>query len=244
RIELGEIELALAEHPGIRDAVVVARREAADAAGLADQRLVAYLVTPAEMPAESELRVFLGRKLADYMVPSAFVALEALPLTPSGKVDRGTLSRRELPASAFPRRGTNGGLGGREQAERLVAPRDQVEEMLAGIWTQVLGPEKALAQLGVHDNFFSLGGHSLLATRVLSRIRTAFGVELPLSGLFEAPTVAELAARVREAMRAGGELPVPAIERVPRDRELPLSFAQERLWFLDRYQPDSPIYNL
>ncbi|MCP4661499.1 MAG: non-ribosomal peptide synthetase, partial [bacterium] len=89
-----------------------------------------------------------------------------------------------------------------------------------------------------------MGGHSLLATRVLSRIRTAFAVELPLSGLFEAPTVAELAARVREAMRAGGELAVPAIERVPRDRELPLSFAQERLWFLDRYQPDSPIYNL
>ncbi|MCP4663092.1 MAG: non-ribosomal peptide synthetase, partial [bacterium] len=110
---------------------------------------------------------------------------------------------------------------------------------MAGIWSEVLGT----VRVGVHDNFFALGGHSLLATRVASQIRTALGLELPLVRLFEAPTVAGVAGQVHELMRAGAS-PEPPIARVPRRGDLPLSFAQERLWFLDRYEPDSPLYNI
>ncbi|MCP4663313.1 MAG: AMP-binding protein, partial [bacterium] len=119
-------------------------------------------------------------------------------------------------------------------------PRDPTEELLAGIWEEVLARD---AGVGVYDNFFTLGGHSLLATRVVSRIRATLGTELSLMGFFEAPTVAGLAAQLDELMR-GGERPEPPITPVPRTGELPLSFAQERLWFLDRYEPDSPLYNI
>ncbi|MCP4660215.1 MAG: amino acid adenylation domain-containing protein, partial [bacterium] len=170
-----------------------------------------------------ELRRFLAERLPDYMVPGLFSFLEALPLLPSGKLDRAALPE---PAAG-------------EQQEGRVAPRGPVEEILAGIFSEVLD----VGDVGIHDDFFELGGHSLLATRAVSRIRTALGVELPLRQLFEAPTVARLAARVEEPMRAGST-PAPPITRMPRDGGLPLSFAQERLWFLDRYEPDSPIYNV
>src|SRR5688572_30461352 len=157
------------------------------------------------------------------MVPAAVVVLERLPLTPNGKVDQ-----RALPVPEY---------GAAE--ETYVAPRTPVEEVLAGIWAEVL----RLERVGVEESFFELGGHSLLATRVVSRIRAVFGVELPLRALFEGPTVAELAVRVEEMRRAN--LPtLPPVVPAGRTGALPLSFAQERLWFLDRLDPGSSAYNM
>jgi amino acid adenylation domain-containing protein len=215
RIEPGEVEAALASHAGVREALVVARE---DRPG--DRRLVAYVVGDVETDA---LREHLRRELPEYMVPAAFVPLERLPLTPSGKVDR-----KALPAPEY---------GAAE--ETYVAPRTPVEEMLAEIWAEVL----RLERVGVEESFFDLGGHSLLATRVVSRIRAVFGVELPLRALFEGPTIEELAGRVEEMRRA--DLPVlPPVVPVERTGALPLSFAQERLWFLDQLEPGSITYNI
>jgi amino acid adenylation domain-containing protein len=214
RIELGEIEAVLRQHESVADAVVVARAETGET------RLVAYVVGEAEADA---LRVLLRQSLPEYMVPSAFVFLEALPLTPNGKLDRKALPAPELAANA----------------DRYVAPRTPVEEVLAGIWAEVL----RLERVGVEESFFELGGHSLLATRVVSRVRDVFAIELPLRALFEGPTVAELAVRVEEMRRAG--LPVlPPVVPTGRTGALPLSFAQERLWFLDRLEPGNAIYNI
>ncbi|HEU4452036.1 MAG TPA: amino acid adenylation domain-containing protein, partial [Longimicrobium sp.] len=215
RIEPGEVEAALASHAAVREALVVARE---DRPG--DRRLVAYVVGGVETDA---LRAHLRQSLPDYMVPAAFVVLDRLPLTPNGKVDRKALPAPEYEAAE----------------ETYVAPRTPVEEVLAGIWAEVL----RLERVGVEESFFDLGGHSLLATRVVSRIRAVFGVELPLRALFEGPTVAELARRVEEMRRAG--LPVlPPVVPVERTGALPLSFAQERLWFLDRLEPGSTTYNI
>jgi len=171
RIELGEIESVLRQQPAIRDTVVALREDAPR-----DKRLVAYLVSaPCPPPTVSELRSALQRKLPDYMIPSAFVFLDTLPLMPNGKLDR-----RALP----PPESTRPVL---EQA--FVAPRTPEEEVIAGIWAQVLGLER----VGIHDNFFALGGHSLKATQVVSRIQAALQIELSLRTLFEAPTVAGLA---------------------------------------------------
>jgi acyl-coenzyme A synthetase/AMP-(fatty) acid ligase/acyl carrier protein len=175
RLEPGEIEAALAEHPAVRSAVVVLREEDGD------RRLVAYLV-PArggELPL-AELRAHLKARLPDYMVPAVIVALEALPTTPSGKVDR-----RRLPAPE--RRGVAAGAV-------YVAPEGPAEEALAQVFAQVLRRER----VGRHDDFFELGGHSLLATQVVARVSDAFHVELPLRALFEAATVADLALVVEE----------------------------------------------
>ncbi len=207
RIELGEIEVTLAEHPEVREAVVIARE---DQPG--DQRLVAYVVgTPAAC--ELPLAAFLRQKLPDYMVPAVFVHLDALPLTPNGKVDR-----RALPA---PDASTLG------LATRYVPPRNPAEAALAAIWAEILDVE----QIGVHDNFFELGGHSLLATRVISRIRAAFAVALPLRSLFQEPTVAGLATCIGHIQ---ADAKVDKIEPAPREDHLPLSFAQQRLWLLDQ----------
>ena len=222
RVELGEIEAVLGQHPAVQGTVVVARE---DAPG--DKRLVAYVVPdPDQVTGTSELRRFLQAKLPNYMVPSAFMMLEALPLTPSGKVNR-----RALPA---PERGRP------EMEGDLVAPSTPVEEMLAGIWAGILGLER----VGVHDNFFELGGHSLLGTQVISRVRKAFQVELPLRKLFEMPTVAGLSERIEMARRSEQGLSAPPIVPVARDGELWLSFAQQRLWFLDRLRPGSAAYNM
>jgi amino acid adenylation domain-containing protein len=174
RIELGEIEAVLSKHPQVRETVVVARE---DTPG--EKRLVAYLVPAAdEPPTSSALRSFLKEHLPDYMLPSAFVFLEQLPLTPNGK-----LNRRALPAPE----------GDRDQpGTTYVAPRTPTEEQLAAIWADLLG----LKQVSIDENFFELGGHSLLAVRVLSQVRDTFHVELPLSSLFEAPTVAKLAVKI------------------------------------------------
>ncbi|HWK89034.1 MAG TPA: condensation domain-containing protein, partial [Longimicrobium sp.] len=206
RIELGEIEARLAEHAAVREVVVVARD-----GEVGDPRLVAYYT--GEAAGAAALRAHLAERLPEYMVPAAFVHMAVLPVNPNGKLDRKALPAPE-PAP---------------EEETYVAPRTPVEEVLAGIWAEVLGVER----LGVHDEFFGLGGHSLLATRVVSWVREVFGVELPLRALFEGPTVAEMAGRVEEMRRAG--LPVlPPVVPVERT-EPPLSFAQERLWFLDRF---------
>jgi amino acid adenylation domain-containing protein len=178
RVEPGEVEALLAQHPAIVETVVVVRQNAQDEGSSAlgaDKRLVAYLVAGAEgAPTNQELRAFLKQQLPEYMVPSAFVTLEALPLTPNGKIDRAA-----LPPPDWTKR---------DVEEAYVGPRTAVEESIARIWADVLG----LEQVGVHDSFFELGGHSLLATQVMSRIDGVFQVRLPLRALFEAPTVAEL----------------------------------------------------
>jgi amino acid adenylation domain-containing protein len=239
RIELGEIETALAQYPGVEQAVVLARE---DSPGL--QRLVAYIVPREELtnpksnppippllrgeqnPKSNELREFLKKQLPDYMIPSAFVLLSALPLTPNGKVDR-----RALPA---PDTTTLAG------ETVFVAPRTPVEEVLTNLWAEVLNLER----VGIHDNFFELGGHSLLATQLISRIRDTFQVELPLRGLFESPTVAKLSDRIEATRPTQLEQQAPPLVTVSRSEEIPLSFAQARLWFLDRIAPGNSAYNI
>ncbi len=222
RIELGEIEVVLRGHPAVREVAVLAWEEVDG-----DKRLVAYLVPDQYLaPSVSELRDFLKKKLPAYMIPSAFIMLEALPLTPNGKVDRKALPAPE-PAGF-----------GLEAA--YVAPRTPEEEIVASLWAGVLGIER----VGVHDNFFELGGHSLLATQLISRVRKTFQVEVPLRDLFEAPTVAGLVQRMQAARRAAAGLEVPSIKPVPRDDDLPLSFAQQRLWFLDQLEPGTSLYNI
>ncbi|HEU5132997.1 MAG TPA: condensation domain-containing protein, partial [Pyrinomonadaceae bacterium] len=172
------------------------------------------------------LRSFLQEKLPDYMIPSVFMLMTDLPLDPNGKVDK-----RALPA---PERAQP------ELEATFVSPRTPTEELLAGIWTEVLG----LEQIGIHDNFFELGGHSLLATQVVSRIRNLFQAEISLRVLFQNPTIAALAAEIDVLRSADLTMPAPAIEPVTRDRSLPLSFAQQRLWFLHQLAESNPFYNM
>ncbi|WP_116121188.1 non-ribosomal peptide synthetase, partial [Archangium gephyra] len=218
RIELGEVEAALSRHPAVGEVVVVARE---DAPG--DKRLVAYAVAKPGYELEAgELRGWVKETLPEYMVPSAVVELKALPLTPNGKVDRKALPAPELSEA---------------REEDFTAPSTSAEEKLASIFEEVLGLER----VGARGDFFELGGHSLLATQLVSRVREAFGVELPLRAVFEAPTVEKLAARIL-ATKAGIE--APPLKRVPRDGALPLSFAQQRLWFLDQLERGSAFYNV
>jgi amino acid adenylation domain-containing protein len=237
RIELGEIEAALTRLPGVREAVVLVRE---DETG--DKRLAAYVANtvtalePAPVPAlgPEDLRTALRRTLPEAMVPAEVTVLPSLPLNANGKVDRRALARM-APAAV-------GSLA--KAVARFRAPQGPVEEVLAQIWTGVLGSERrGLERIGAQDDFFTLGGHSLLATKVMSRVRDAFGVELPLRAFFEAPTVTMLAARIDGERRGEHARPSPILP-VPRDRDLPLSFAQQRLWFLDRLAPDNPFYNM
>ena len=222
RVEVGEVEAALARHPAVREVAVVAQEE-----GGARRRLLACVVAAtAVSPAWSELWELVAARLPPYMVPSAFVLLPALPLTPSGKVDRRAL------ASLTP-----AGMTEAEAArESWEPPQSPVEEVLAGLWSELLGR----GQVSARDEFFALGGHSLLATQLVSRVRGVFGIELPLRAVFEAPTLSGLAARIAEASRS----PLPPLEPVPRNRDLALSFAQQRLWFIHRLVPDNPFYNM
>jgi amino acid adenylation domain-containing protein len=201
RVELGDIEAALRSHPEVRDAVVLARE---DAPG--HKRLVTYVV--GEIAPEA-LRTHLGRLLPEYMLPAAYVVLQALPLTPNGKPDRRVLPAPE--ADAF-------------SARAYEAPQGEIETTLASIWSELLG----VASIGRHDDFFALGGHSLLAVQLTSRIRVALGLEVPLAELFAQPTLAGFAQRVA----AASTHVLPAIVPTSRQEALPLSFAQQRLWFL------------
>ncbi|HEY0605659.1 MAG TPA: amino acid adenylation domain-containing protein, partial [Herpetosiphonaceae bacterium] len=265
RIELGEIEAALARHPAVQAAVVVARE---DETG--DKRLVAYVVENLEprtknlepgcpLGAEQEnkgtkdqkvtltplacrsgrgaggeglassLRQHLGQHLPAHMIPSIFVPLDALPLTTGGKIDR-----RALPVPEQTKAPASGGI----------APRTAVEQRLAAIWSEVLGRE----QIGVEDSFFEIGGHSLLATRIISRLRDAFAIELPLRKFFERPTIAGLAQAIETAQQVTPAAPADSIVVLPRGEHspsiFPAAFAQRRLWFLDQWEPGSSAYHL
>ncbi len=219
RIELGEIETVIREQPAVREAVVVAR-----AGGEGGARLAAYVVPAADDFSADELRAFLASRLPDYMVPSTFTVLEALPLTANGKVDV-----RALPEPA---------VRGSALDDQDAVPHTPVEELLAGIWSEVLG----VPAVGLHDDFFHLGGHSLIATRMLSRVRDAVQAEVPLAALFEGPTVAGLARAVEAAL--SGAAPSGRIPRRAADSPIPLSFSQERLWFLDQLAPGGSAYNI
>ncbi|MGW3467349.1 amino acid adenylation domain-containing protein [Saccharopolyspora sp. NPDC000995] len=209
RVELGEIEANLAAHPQVRQAAVVVLE---DQPG--DKRLVGYTVGAAE---PSELRAHLAERLPAHMVPSAFMAVDAIALTANGKLDT-----RALPAPDFAAE-----AGGR-------GPRDVVESTLCRLFAEVLG----VREVGIDDGFFELGGHSLLAARLLARVRTELGAELTIRSLFDHPTVARLAAQ----LEAGTSR--PALRPVERPERIPLSFAQQRLWFLNRLEDASATYNL
>ena len=215
RIEPGEIEAVLLRHAGVGQCAVVARE---DTPG--NRRLIAYVVAAsgASAPDAAALRAHVGGCLPDYMVPSAFVVVERLPLTPNGKLDRGALPAPEVMPVVV---------------QRL--PRTPAEEVLCGLFAQVLGLER----VGIDDNFFALGGHSLLATRLISRIRTTLEVELAIRSLFETPTVEGLAGAL-----ADGAVARPALRAVARPSEIPLSFAQRRLWFLNRLEGSGATYTI
>ena len=236
RIELGEVEAVLSQHGDVQASCVIARE---DIPG--NKRLVAYIVPQKEQTCTersrsvsqrsrstitvSVLRSFLKSKLPEYMVPSAIVILEALPLTPNGKLDRRALRAPDLHS---------------QLSDKYVAPRNPIEEILSVIWEQVLKVE----QVGIHNNFFELGGHSLLATQLISRVRTSLKVELPLRNLFAAPTIAQLSQNIQRLQHQDLELSTQPILPRTRDAELPLSFGQTRLWFLDQLNPNSSSYNL
>jgi acyl carrier protein len=202
RVELAEIEARLREHPLVREVVVAAREDAP-----AEQRLVGYIV-PAEPPdsqrgdeggpSQRELRTFLGQRVPEYMIPGTFVFLDKLPLLPSGKIDRGALPAPETTCL---------------KAVVYVAPHTSIEAALAAIWEEVLD----LEQVGIHDNFFELGGHSLLATQVVSGVREAFQVELPLRSLFDEPTIAGLAEKIEVAQKANLALPTAMLNTPSSD---------------------------
>ncbi|MFE3812077.1 AMP-binding protein, partial [Streptomyces sp. NPDC059131] len=224
RIELGEIESVLLGHPEVVNAAVVVRE---DLPG--DRRLVGYVVAETETLEVTGLRSYVGERLPGYMVPSVMVSVDDIPLLPSRKVDR---ARLPVPEAERP-----------DVSALFVEPRGPVQEVLAGIWSDLLGVDR----VGAEDDFFELGGHSLLVTRVMSRVRDTFDVEVPFGALFDAPTVAGLAATV-ERLSSGDGSPttpeLPAVVPVPRDRPLPLAYPQQRLWFLDQLIPDNPFYNL
>ena len=217
RIELGEIELALLDCKGVENTVVISREP---------KGLIAYVVANSGDDLDAEyLRNQLGKTLPDYMLPSVFVFLDAFPLLPNGKINRGALPMPQT---------------GRGLKTRFVAPQTRVEQALSTIWREVLDVDR----VGLEDNFFDLGGHSLLATQVVSRIRRELGVELALRELFDKPSIAELGTRVSEILHDGLLDQAPKIRRVRRAARLPLSFAQQRLWFLDQLEPGSSLYNM
>jgi acyl carrier protein len=218
RIELGEIETVLRAYPSVADLLVTVREDQGD------KRIVAYIVSGKnELPAAGEVRSYLKQRLPDYMIPSAFVQLERLPLLPNGKVDR-----RALPAPSA------------DYKQNSASPKTSVEEMLVGIAATVLRVER----VGTTDNFFELGGHSLLATQLASRITESFGVELPLRTIFAHPTMVELAGWIEKALNNLPDQELVELVALPRNGPMPLSYAQRRLWFIQELEPESPAYNI
>ncbi len=226
RIELEELESILASHPDILQ-VAVAVRE--DLPG--DKRLVAFIVPRAGSDLSiSRLKLDLKETMPGYMIPSAFVELEALPKTPHGKLDRRALHvALDSRASKL------------DVTSAYVAPRDATEDMLAHMWGEILH----VRDVGVHDNFFELGGNSLLATQLVSRVQSLVKAAVPLRLVFESPTIASLAQLIHQIARDADPLDeTPPMARIPRGNPVPLSFAQERMWFLHQLAPDSSAYNI
>lgn len=217
RVELEEINSMVRGFAGVKDVVVIDRKDTSGG-----NFLCAYIVAGSELKLPA-LREYLHERLPGSMVPSAFVIMEKLPRTISGKVDR-----RALPD-----------LKDRTGRGEFVPPRTATEQIVADIWANTLG----LPKVSLHDNFFELGGHSLLATQVMVRVRKTMGVELLLPVLFENPTVAQFATHVESYAPGSATTELPPIVPVPRDRELPLSFAQQRLWFLEQLKPGDPLYH-
>ena len=220
RIELGEIESELSAHPLIRRALVQIREVQPG-----NQQLVAYVIAGNDKPTVESLREHLAVRLPAYAIPSSFVFLDAMPELPNGKVDL-----RRLPAPDAASETKTGPL----------SPRTPAQEVVAGIWAQVLQRDR----IGIRDDFFALGGHSLLAAKVISRIASALGVELPLRAIFERPTVEGLAALIESSRADRSASLMRPIGKVSRDTDPPLSFAQERLWFLYQLEPENPLYNV
>ncbi|WP_158625826.1 non-ribosomal peptide synthetase [Corallococcus carmarthensis] len=220
RVELGEVESALRALPDVRDVVTMVRE---DAPGF--KRLVAYVVQPEATFSPEALRQALSRRLPEYMVPSALVRMDALPLSPSGKVNRNGLpvpTEEAIPGTVY------------------VAPVSAVEKLIADIWAPLLG----VPRVGTQDHFFELGGHSLLATQVASRLRESLQMELPVRVLFEAPTLAELAARIEALRHEARPLQAPSLVRVEAGDVAPQSFPQQRLWFIDALTPGGFAFNV
>ncbi len=220
RIEPDEVEAVLSQCRQVTSCAVIV---SSDENG--EKRLLAYYTAREELEV-SEVRDYLKSKLPEYMIPAAIEKLEQMPLTVNGKIDRAGLPRAE----------EGGGRSGSGQ----VAAVTPTQEIVKGVWEEVLSRRG----ISLTDNFFEQGGHSLLATRVISRIRKLFQVEIPLRSLFERPTVAELSREVDEALRASTGIRVPAIKAAGRQRELPLSFAQQRLWFLSQLEGETAAYNI
>lgn len=223
RIELGEIQATLMSHPAISDAIVAVNTISAD-----DQRLVAYLVTqPNQVPRFSQLRTFLKQRLPEYMVPTSFIMLESIPLTANGKIDY-----RALPSQQQTKQ--------LERSQPIAAPTSVTEQSLIAIWSNLLG----VAQVGIQDNFFDLGGHSLLATQVISRVREVFNVSLNLRDFFLNPTIKGLASVIEQANQNPEQTPIIAIHKADPHARLPLSYAQQRIWFLAQIDPTSSFYTV
>ncbi|HZR43343.1 MAG TPA: amino acid adenylation domain-containing protein, partial [Ktedonobacteraceae bacterium] len=223
RIELGEIEAHLHEHPSIADCVVQIGE-----GYQGEKLLIAYVVIQKqEVFRADELRVYLRAKLPDYMVPAIYVQLETLPLTSNGKVDRRALPVPQPQSADVPSRDTG-------------YPGTPLEEMVGNVWAQVL----KLDQVHPGDDFFALGGHSLFATQVISRLNTLLGVDIPLRSIFEHSTVTALARHIEHLLLRKQGMDIPPLVSISREQELPLSFAQQRLWFLDQFVPDNPFYNI
>ncbi|HEY1352294.1 MAG TPA: amino acid adenylation domain-containing protein [Ktedonobacteraceae bacterium] len=233
RIEPREIEVILMQHPAVQDAVVVLYQEPLrmerNECDQRDEYLLAYIVlASAQQPAprEDELQRYLQVWLPTSMVPSAFIVLPALPLTLNGKLDRRALP---LPERLFQGNG------------QYRVPRTPTEELVAGIWAQVLKRDVAV---GMRDNFFALGGHSLSGVQIISRLRHTFQVDLPLRSLFETPTITGLAQRIEQVQSSARNAQTLPIAPIERSGPLPLSFTQQRLWFLDQWEPDNPFFNI
>jgi amino acid adenylation domain-containing protein len=221
RIELEEVEAALSCHPSIRQCVVTVRSDGAD------KQLVAYAVLDeARTLTAADMRSYMREKLPEYMVPTQFITLAAFLLTPNGKIDRRALPAFEVKTP--------------ETYEDYAAPRTPIEELLVGIWSEVLD----VSLVGIRDNFFDLGGHSLRATQITSRVSDAFQIALPIRLLFESPTIEAMAAFIESERNSAGSKAPPPLVRIDRNQPLPLSFAQQRLWFLNQLQPESTAYNI
>jgi len=222
RIELEEIEAALSRHPAVLEAAVLVRE-----GGNADKQLLACVVfLPGSELGSDGLRDFLKTQLPGYMVPTLFVGQQALPLTVNGKVDRKVLLARCMSTEDV------------GPSPKVVLT--QVEEVLEGLWRELLG----LAYVRTNEDFFQLGGHSLLAMQIASRIRDLFRVQLPMSAIFESPTIAGLASHIETMMRSRAGLRALPLQPVSRASEIPLSFAQQQLWFIDKFEPGNTAYNM